>query len=80
MSPLKITMLMRLHCRPRPFETMPAEEVTAPAMQAAFCFFREQGLLSEETSWAAIKYGRAAFPFLSAKGQDLVERLCEVEP
>lgn len=80
MSPLKISMLVRLYCRAKPFETMPAEEVTAPAMLEAFCFFREHGLLTEETSWAAIKYGRASFPFLSDKGLALVDRLLEVQP
>lgn len=80
MSPLQISMLMRLHTRAAPFVDMPAEQVSAPAMQAAFGFFREHGLLTDLTTWVSVKYDRVKYPFLSLKGQELVKRLCEVEP
>ena len=80
MSPLKIIMLMRLHCRAIPFDDMPIEQVNAPAMQEAFGFFRDHDLLAFGVTWVSVKYQRVGHPYLSLKGQQLVERLCEVEP
>jgi hypothetical protein len=80
MSPLKIIMLMRLRSRAHPFDDMPEEQIVAPAMQEAFGFFRNHGLLADHVTWISVKHGRAGYPFLSFKGHQLVERLCEVEP
>lgn len=80
MSPLQIIMLMRLYSRAEPFADMPQEQVDAPAMQEAFGFFQEHGLLSYLTNWVTVKHGRVSLPHLSLKGRELVERLCEVKP
>ncbi len=80
MSPLQITMLLRLYVRPEPFSDMPVEQVNAPAMQQAFAFFREHGLLNEQVTWVSVKHGRVGYPFLTLKGKELVQRLCEVKP
>lgn len=80
MSPLQITMLMRLHAYAEPFADMPLEQVNAPAMQEAFAFFRQHGLLADMTTWVTVKHRRFSRPHLSLKGQQLVERLCEVKP
>lgn len=80
MSPLQIIMLMRLYARAEPFADMPLEQVDAPAMQDAFAFFRAHGLLGEYITWVSVKHKRFGHPFLSPKGRELVERLCEVQP
>lgn len=80
MSPLKIIMLLRLHVYAQPFSDMPPEQVNAPAMLYAFDYFREHGLLAECTTWLSVKHGHVSHPFLSFKGEELVERLREVEP
>ena len=80
MSPLKITMLMRLYCRAKPFDDMPVEQVNAPVMHEAFAFFRRHDLLAVGVSWVTVKYERIGHPFLSPCGQQFVDRLCEVEP
>jgi hypothetical protein len=73
-------MLMRLHSRAYPFDDMPLEQVNAPAMRDAFAFFRKHDLLDEVATWETVKNGSVEQPFLSPKGIQLVERLCEVEP
>ena len=80
MSPLMISMLMRLYSRAEPFEGMPSKEIHAPAMLDAFCLFRRHGLLGEDVTLASVKNLSVSYPFLSTKGHELVKRLCEVEP
>jgi hypothetical protein len=79
-SPLEITMLLRLHCRADPFSSMPWQEKVAPAMDIAFRNFVTLGLLADGVGFQQVYFAEAPGAYLSEKGQQLVQRLCEVQP
>lgn len=85
MSPLQIQMLLNLHAYAYPFEGYSRAQIMAPAMIAAFERFQENGLLAEGVTHAAVaattlyqNHDRVPFPRLSAVGEALVHRLCNV--
>lgn len=80
MSPLEITMLLRLHCRADPFDGMPWQEKVASAMDAAFRGFIESGLLAHGVGFEEVYFATTPGQYLSEKGRQLVKRLCEVQP
>jgi hypothetical protein len=80
MTPLEITMLLRLHCRADPFDGMPWQEKVAPAMDDAFKGFIARGLLADGVGFHEVYFAEAPGQYLSEKGQQLVKRLCEVQP
>ncbi len=81
MTPLEIHLLLNLYHSEKPAERYPEQERTAPAMKAAFAWFRVCGLtLPGVTVEAVMERNAESEQFLSAKGMLLVERLMEVQP
>lgn len=80
MSPLKIQMLLRLHCYVFPFEGYLPEQIYAPAMREAFDWFITQDLIRHDVTIESARIGRNTAESLTGKGLALVGRICAVEP
>jgi len=80
MSPLQIMTLLRLHYSTDPLADLPWQQRVAPAMVGTFKDFVLSGLLREGVDFDSVYDGSATYPFLTPKGEELVKRLCEVEP
>ncbi len=80
MSPLKIIALLGLHCSTAPFQFSPAPISTSRAMREAYEDFARDGLLANGVTHQTALDERPQFLNLSDKGEELVRRICGVEP
>ena len=80
MSPLEITTLLRLYSHADPFHGIPQVQRSAPAMRCTFDRFERLQLLAEGVNYMTVRAGASQWPYLSEKGDQLVKRLCEVQP
>lgn len=80
MSPLKIEALLRLYYTPEPFQGYSPARALSYSMVQAYEDFKADGLLSIGVNLDSAIEGLLPYPALTAKGLDVVRRLCEVEP
>ncbi len=87
MSPLKISLLLRMYSQPAPNGDIPYNQAVAPAMLDALDDFRDRGLVHNDVMLGHLHRGHfssigadSGEPYLTPKGRALVDKLMAVEP
>jgi hypothetical protein len=83
MSPLKISLLLRMYSRPEPNADLPSRQAVAPAMWEAVASFKRQGLIPDWVTAAELIITERPWSsemWLTDKGRALVQRYLEIEP
>ncbi len=76
MSPLKIKLLLDMHCLVRPLAGVPQEQAFAPAMRDALEYFTLAGFVQSGVTLYELRAGQLpARAYLTAKGEALVAHI-----
>ena len=87
MSPLKISLLLRMYSESAPNGEIPEKQAFSPAMMDALDYFREHGLVHNDVMLGHLRGGYVSVigaaspePYLTARGLELIGDLMEIEP